>query len=60
MKSLDEVISALSFCSEGLCEYCPYQSRGSLCEDVKCNEALHYLEEYRNLLECNNCKNEIM
>ena len=48
MKTLDEVIDALVFCSKGLCEYCPFQDEDRhLCKDAKCITAEHYLKEYR-------------
>ena len=49
MKTLDEVIKAMAFCTEGLCDGCPYEHEDRrFCEDAKCAQALHYLYEYRN------------
>lgn len=49
-ETLDEAIDALVFCSEGLCEYCPFNKEDRhLCQDAKCAVALGYLKEYRKI-----------
>ena len=51
-KTLDEAIESLMFCSEGLCEYCPFNKEDrNLCEDAKCAVALGYLQEYKKNCE---------
>ena len=51
-ETLDEAIKALVFCSEGLCEYCPFNKEDrNLCEDAKCAVALGYLKEYKKNCE---------
>lgn len=51
-ETLDEAIEALVFCSEGLCEYCPFNKEDrNLCEDAKCAVALGYLKEYKKKCE---------
>lgn len=51
-ETLDEAIDALAFCSEGLCEYCPFNKEDrNLCEDAKCAVALGYLKEYKKRYE---------
>ena len=51
-ETLDEAIEALVFCSEGLCEYCPFNKEDrNLCEDAKCAVALGYLIEYKKNCE---------
>ena len=55
MKTLDQVISALERCTdyEAECEGCPYKddNEGGLeCEMKNLDEVLHYLKEYREML----------
>lgn len=54
MKSLDDVIKALAFCQEGLCdEECPYwyeEENRILCQELKCIDAHTYLKMYKKLL----------
>ena len=50
MKTLDEVIKALSYCNEGLCEDCPeHDDYGERCTDALICHAYHYLREYKVL-----------
>ena len=47
-ESINDVIKALAFCSEGLCDGCPFEKEERiLCEEAKCAVAYYYLEEYK-------------
>ena len=54
MKTLDEVIKAIDFCKSGdlsKCKDCPYIGTCELDYAALSDDALHYLKEYRKLLE---------
>ena len=65
MKTLNEVIRACELCWKSrFCSDpdgdCPYEPNNCVTDRDMKDDILHYLHEYQNLLECNNCKNEIM
>ena len=56
MKSLDEVIKALEVCIDpnaDSCKGCPYADENGepLCNDGNKEEALHYLKNYKEMID---------
>ena len=50
MKTLDEVIKAVDYCTfSSDCNPCPYKEDKE-CSRAKMTDALHYLKEYRTIL----------
>ena len=52
MNSLDEIIESISFCCEGLCEYCVFEEEHKMrnpCTIALMSDAQTYLKEYREM-----------